>query len=373
MIEKIYLDNYKCFTNFECRFQALNLILGENGTGKTVVLDVLETLREVIVAGLPTKWAFPAHTLTAWDRRAEQAFDVELTGNGGRYSYRIVVEHMREPWSNRIAKEHLQFDGRMLYEFDGTNVHLMRDDESKSSVFPFDCSRSAIATIPEHPDYERLTWFRRRMERVYVFSPDPRGMVSASEKERAMPDRPLHHLASWLRHLSQESVDMSVDLRNSLRNGVLDGFVTFGLKNVGETSRLLEFDFSFSKDAEGSAGESFTLPLAGLSAGQRCLVVLYCTLHAAVAHDWTICIDEPDNFLALREIQPWLVQLADRVVDGDSQCLLISHHPELLNYLAAENGLHFFREETGPIRCKRFAWDGDELLPPADVVARGWE
>ena len=37
--------------------------------------------------------------------------------------------------------------------------------------------------------------------------------------------------------------------------------------------------------------------------------------------------DEPDNFIALQEIQPWLVSLCQAVEDHGSQALIISHHP----------------------------------------------
>ena len=52
MIERFYLDNYKCFVNFEWQPKALQLVLGGNGTGKTTVFDVLETLREFIVTAV---------------------------------------------------------------------------------------------------------------------------------------------------------------------------------------------------------------------------------------------------------------------------------------------------------------------------------
>ena len=42
MIERIYIDNYKCFSNCEFKAQAVQLILGANGSGKTTLFDVLE-------------------------------------------------------------------------------------------------------------------------------------------------------------------------------------------------------------------------------------------------------------------------------------------------------------------------------------------
>src|SRR5262245_59587404 len=79
------------------------------------------------------------------------------------------------------------------------------------------------------------------------------------------------------------------------------------------------------------------------------------------------------NYIALREIQPWLIALTDKVKDTGAQCLLISHHPELIDYLAADCGLRFFRENGGPVRVQPFEWTADDAIRPAEVVARGWE
>jgi hypothetical protein len=52
---------------------------------------------------------------------------------------------------------------------------------------------------------------------------------------------------------------------------------------------------------------------------------------------------------------------------------LISHHPEAINYLAADHGLAFFREDSGPVRAKPFEWTGEDVLLPAELIARGWK
>ena len=58
MISRIYIDNYKCFTNFEYHPGNLQLLLGGNGTGKTAVFEVLELLGSFLVEGLTTQLAF---------------------------------------------------------------------------------------------------------------------------------------------------------------------------------------------------------------------------------------------------------------------------------------------------------------------------
>jgi predicted ATPase len=374
MIERVYIDNYKCFVNFEVHLQAIQLILGANGSGKTTFFDVLETIRDFVTDGNTTASSFPATTLTAWDRRRTQKFELQIKGNDGVYHYRLVVDHEPKNVRNRIANEELKFDQKMLYQFDGKDAHLFRDDGSVGPVYPFDSSRSGVPTVPERQDNTLLTWFRRRVERIFVFSPDPMRMTAQSDAEVARPDRRLHHLTSWLRHLSQESLDVVAEVQRSLKEGVLEGFTGFKLAKAGQTSRILKFEFQYDGGGVGwSLLPRFSLDFDQLSDGQRNLVALFTVLHSAVAADTTLCLDEPDNFVALREIQPWLVELIDRTRSTAGQCFLISHHPELINYLASAHGVRFFRDSLGPARTEPFETTADDAIPPAEIVARGWE
>lgn len=370
MLNHIHIDNYKSFVNFECKPAALQLLLGDNGAGKTTVFDVLEGLRRFLNDGTEAKDEFPTHTLTAWDMRNDQSFELGISGNSGQYLYRLVLDHDRMGLRNRIKEERLTFDGKPLYHFDGSDAHLFRDDFSKGPVFPFDWSRSHISTIPKRNDNQKLIWFRDRVQRIYVFSPDPLRMEARSEGELEQPDRQLHSLVSWLRHLSQESVDMVTRLRDCLRDEVIEGLDNMRLEKVSDTTRMLKFDFKFGANVKS---KPFSLSLDQLSEGQRNLVALFAILHAAIQVDSTVCIDEPDNFVALRELQPWLTQLRDFVDDKGGQCLIISHHPELINYLAAKHGLVLYRDEAGPSRAKIFKSTNDDLISPSELIARGWE
>ena len=118
------------------------------------------------------------------------------------------------------------------------------------------------------------------------------------------------------------------------------------------------------------------LPLchsAPLTLGQRCLICLYAILHFVVGRGFTILLDEPENFISLREIQPWLMAMADAVDEGKGQVFLISHHPEILNQWAPDFGVQFVREGVGPVRVREFQGASESSLTPAELVARGWE
>ncbi|HEY3245757.1 MAG TPA: AAA family ATPase, partial [Phycisphaerae bacterium] len=115
--------------------------------------------------------------------------------------------------------------------------------------------------------------------------------------------------------------------------------------------------------------------LGELSDGQRVLIGLYAVLHFALKPGATLCFDEPDNFIALREVQPWLTKVLDRTEDDDSaaQVLIVSHHPELLNRMAFRDGLLLDRPGGRHTRVRPFDDPSQTGLSAAELVARGWE
>ena len=215
-----------------------------------------------------------------------------------------------------------------------------------------------------------MIWFRQRINRVYYLSINPFNLEEASIVENPVPNLGLRSLASWYRHLTQECPEKMGDLFESLRD-VIDGFAGLKLTSEGEMTRILRIIFKRRSDRE-IGSKQFSLRLSEVSEGQRCLIALFIILHCAVRKDVTLCIDEPDNFIALREIQPWVTRLCDHIERESGQCLLISHHPELIVLLAVKHGIRFTRTSLRPVRLKPIDWSQAEGLSPSEIVARGW-
>ena len=363
MIKRIYVDNFRCLVNFEYTPAPFQLLFGANGNGKSTVFDVLTALRQFITWGDATEKQFPLHTLTAWQTRAEQTFELDVDGNGGTYNYKLVIEHNRALNKNRVKLEELRFTGNPLYQFDGENAHLFRDDFSMGPVFPQDWSRSGVASIPPRHDNQLLTWFRNRMGRMYVLAIDPLRMDQASLGEQMAPDPGLTNFASWYRHVTQDSPERMGPLFESLAE-VIDGFTGLSLGSLGEAARVLRVSLKHREDQDPES-KPFSLLFNQMSPGQKCLIALFTILHCGVYPDRTLCIDEPDNFIALREMQPWLAQLRDRVEQEQCQCLLISHHPEFIDLLAVKHGALFTRAGQGPVRIKPFEWTEADAVRPS--------
>ncbi len=85
MFNRIYIDNYKCCVNLDITFESINLLLGDNGAGKSTVFEVLQKLQQLIGHGRSISALFLTEELTRWQKTNRQRFELALEGNGGTY------------------------------------------------------------------------------------------------------------------------------------------------------------------------------------------------------------------------------------------------------------------------------------------------
>jgi predicted ATPase len=354
--------------NFECPLEGpARLIVGRNGVGKSTIFDVLALLRDFCVAGELVDSRFGGLTRTRWQAAKEQSFELDLQGNGGNYKFRLVLDSVGNPERPCVLTEEVLFSGKPIFWFKQGEVHLFNDRHEDKVQYPFDWHRSALATVTERRDNTRLSWFKRWLGGLLCVSPDPWRMSGVAAGEVKNPDQHLTNFADWYRHLRQETEDHEyvADLSEAI-----EGFLGMRLEDAGERRR--EIKVRMTEPGGSKKGIEYTIP--ELSEGQRVLIGLYAVLHFALKRGTTVCFDEPDNFIALGEVQPWLSKVLDRTQEEpDCQVLIVSHHPELLNRMAFHEGLLFDRPEGRHVRVRRFGDPAGTELSAAELVMRGWE
>jgi len=359
MLKRIYIDNFRCMVNFELRVDSINLFLGSNGSGKTTIFDALRKL-QLFILGDPifqqyykVSDLFKSRDLTRWQTSDVQKFELDIQGNGGLYKYTLEIQHQGEYSPPRMRLERLTFDSQPLFEFwidagdRGMPVgqaRLYNDDPNREGAFLpfFDWSRSGIGFIYERPDNQKLTWFKKRMANFLIVQIDPFSMTSKSSQEASLPDWNLSNYAAWYSYLSQENQGNILKLTLELQN-IIPGFDSFQNSKSGDV-RILSASFNHPSKV--------TYQLDELSEGQKVLIALYTLIYCSSDEDFTLCIDEPENFLALPEIRPWWNKVMDSCIENQGQVILISHHPSLINYLAGNLGYWFERSNNQAVRVK---------------------
>ncbi len=368
MLKRLYVDNYKCLVNFEARLSELTLFLGPNGSGKSSVLDIVFALRQLLsgVAKITDAEIFSNRTLTRWQSRRSQVFELESELEGEELTYRLEIEHDPETRRARVSRERLTSRGRPLFEFDLGDVHLFRDDHTPGPVFKSDRTESALARVAPSQGNKKLTRFLEFIRKIMVCGLYPRSFVTESATEDALLDRDGSNFAAWYRNAFQERQDLVPGYQAALGE-VLDGFSGIRLERVGQETRAFRAVYE-------NNGDRFVLGLDELSDGERALIAIYALVHITAGQGYTLFLDEPDNYVALAELQPWLMALADASGDTVPQAVICSHHPELIDYLGGDRGLLFARETSGVVTARALDTSSVESgLKLSELVARGWE
>lgn len=366
MLKRIYIDNFRCLVNFELKFDPINLLLGTNGTGKTSVFDVLRRLQDFIIGDARVQDVFPNSELTRWQSRKLQRFEFEISAKSDVYVYVLVIEHDSGMRRMRVFEETLDLNGKPLFACKEGMAQLYRDDHSEGPQYPFDWTLSAVGALHERPDNQKLTRFKHELAKLIIVRPIPALMESESRGEQERLSHRLENFASWYRHLAQEHMGAMGTLLQELKE-ILPNFESLSLKESGEDARTLKVLFSYP-----GVEKLVTFDFSELSDGQKMLIALYTLVFGLKDLGTSLFIDEPDNFLALREIQPWLSCLADAIGDFVEQTVLISHNPEVLNYLGGAYGRWLVRDAQGPVRVNEES-KSIQGLTLAATVARGWE
>ena len=213
-----------------------------------------------------------------------------------------------------------------------------------------------------------MTEFKRAIARFIIVSPCPPLFQGEARNEDDFLGLHMKNFVSWYRHVSQENMGGILTLFEDLREA-MPGFDAVNLIESGENARTMKTCF------RGGDKDRKTIPfrLDEVSDGQKLLVALYSLLHLSPSQA-LLFLDEPDNYLALREIQPFLVKIGEQCGNTLAQAVILSHHPVTIDYMAGARGRWFYRDGgISPVRVRSEPEQVIDGLALSEMVARGWE
>lgn len=372
MITRLYANNFRCLVAFEAKFDSFGVLCGPNGAGKSSVFDALQLLRnlgtgEGLLGGAGEQ-DVSALEFTKWLDSTVQEFELSLRVEEHAFDYVLHLEQKADFEKPRIIHEKATCDGKALFERDldakamRAEVRFLRADGNQTG-FPLDWRQAALAAIQPRGSIDKLSLLQEAIAKLLILRPNPRAMETESKAEAKHPDLSLINLTSWYRSLYQEQ-EWSDALRNALQD-VWPDFRSFKLVDVGLNAKALQLRF------DDKSSKPMLLFLHQLSDGERALIGLY-MLRAAMETGAarSLLLDEPDNFVGLPELQPWVLSMRE-LLDEQHQLILISHHPEILSNSGEANGRYLWRDNhTSPTRIDQLSVpDG---MTAGEAIARGW-
>lgn len=367
MMTRLYANNFRCLVAFEAKFDSFGVLCGPNGAGKSSVFDVIEMLRNLAtgeaVLGGEGERDIRFLEFTTWLDIRIQEFEIDIEVDGHTFGYLIHLEQVSSELKPRVLREQATCDRRLLFERDLDGVKFQKSGGLPSG-FPLDWRQAALGSIQPAGDRREVERLQQAFASLVVLRPSPRAIAPESKGEIRLPSPHMENLLSWYRFLSQEQEWMDA-LRESLQ-GVWPDFKSFKLVDVGLNAKALQLRFNGLGGRNGG-----WLFFHQLSDGEKALVGLY-MVRAALATGavQTVLLDEPDNYVGLPELQPWVLAMRE-LLDEHHQAILISHHPEILGTAGEEYGRYLWRDNhssptrIGPLKAP-------PGLSPGEAVARGW-
>jgi len=355
VLKRLHVDNVRCLTNFEIEPEVVTGLVGPNGGGKSTLLDVLLALQGILVVGNEVEEHFNVWTTTRWDSRIKQRLELDVEAAGVPFGYSLIIGRGDKGGAAFIEEERLTSNGDLLYEIADGQVRIF-DDEATSeprATFPFNAKRSFLPMLESSDDNQRITLFKQWLSGILLFQLQPFEVEGYSQQESSALSVSADNFVSFFRVLAQEQPEVISRIVEDMRP-TIPGLTAIRLAQLGPNSKGLQISCKLSR-------QEFDLTLLDLSEGQRVLLVLYTILHALGRRASLLVFDEPDNYVAQSEIQPWLSAIRDATVEtGLGTLMVISHHPEVIDYLAADQTLYFWRDDEGPSRVQTALVDRDQ-------------
>jgi AAA15 family ATPase/GTPase len=351
----------------------MELIVGGNGSGKSTIFEALGCIKEFVLNKKTVDETFPGRSLTRWQTREKIEFVLEILSEQEVYKYELSVK--QGEFVSSFATEVLWKNDKKIIEsqFFLEDPFAEEDDPFADSYLDVNIQLTNGPREFRVSDTQRSVLgfyapqFKSALQNIFLVKMQPSAMFSSMKTSQRHPSRSFANFPAYYFHLLQEKQNLIFDLIPVLRENI-EGFRSFVLEERGSEARQLRVDFAVEG---GKKGQTIRYDFTELSDGQRALISLY-TL-AFCESGSTLLIDEPENFISSRELQPWLMLLRERIEDFGGQAILISHHPEFINVLAPQDAIQFRRKDGGPVMIRPFETAPYQGLTPAEIVARGWE
>jgi predicted ATPase len=332
VIRRLYVHNYRCLENFELNLAGIPsvLLIGKNGSGKTAAALALEVLQKIGRGATRVNGLVRPKDLSRGRADVPMRFEIEADLGAKTYTYTLALELPSVGGKGLLVlEETLDVDGRAVYNRREERVSPARGGPSGKTGLQVERQFVALPLIEISLDGDPLGVFKQWLGRIVILRPSP-GLIQGDAKEETLePDSKVNNFGAWflgaLAHAPAAYSEISEYLKQ-----IMPDFQDIRRPSMSE-SLVVRFS-----NEQGN----MEVPFPDLSDGEKCFMICALVLAANEAYGPLLCFwDEPDNYLALDEVQHFVMALRSEFQKSGGQFIATSHNPEVIRAFSDENTL----------------------------------
>lgn len=324
-VESLYVNNFRCLQNFTLDLssdEAL-LLLARNGMGKSTVLAVLRILSEIARGETRVNELFNVRDFSFGNQSAPIRIKLRLADESREVSYELVVALNGKGGLEIVKEVFLALDDesfvRDLSQTGGTVSPMERH-------FSLEADRLAL---PQDVQTHRL---RQVLSDWVLVMPSPSQMKQTDSPANAGLEYTCANFLPWFKNLLGAQPFRYGDFTNELGAALRD-FVAFRWNDPQqEPSPNLYLTFE-----SGSKGR-YEVAFGELSDGEKSMVLGAALIVLSKMKPGYFCFwDEPDNYLAVSDVQGFITRLRKSFRINGGQLLISSHNLETIRTMGLES------------------------------------
>lgn len=359
MIQKLYVNNFRCLENFELDLQKTPqcLLIGANGAGKSTVRIALEVFQAIGRGQTATDKLLNPSDFTRWRSERPARLEVTVLIKGKLYLYEIAFDFPENFRKTRVHEESLSVDGEIVFKRQLAETELHRKSPkgkaAPPSKFGIDWHTVALPVIQDEAVEALRSWFGS----MVLLAPNTDQIEEVVLFEHLSPSVDASDMGCWVAGLLAQYPASYATIDRHLKAQMQD-FHSLQFERVGPEARVMWAKFS------GDNNE-IKFKLNELSSGEKCFVLSAVLLAANEASGPLFCFwDEPDQHLALDAVSAFVQELRRSMKVG--QLIITSHNSQAIPRFSRENTFVLSRaSHSEPTRLRTAA----DVFGDADIVS----
>ena len=358
MIKSLYIDNFKALNDFSMYLDPFTVVVGNNMSGKSTVLQALDFLSNIVkedfTVFLDRRGWKVADIKSQMQKSQKMTFacDLELMVEGEMASVQWKIEILAYALKNimELSREEIRVQREegddSILNYAQPSGGYMIDKMGKCTAFPekllFRSSVMKMFDLDNYPVIQALKVFFEKLESFELLSPDKMRLSSRGDTNTI--GNAGEKLPSFVKSMNQIQKE---DFESKIEEPLGKRIVSVDAKTKGKPG----WTELISEERYGA--KTMKIKSKNMSDGMLRLLAF---LAICEMDPCTMLLDEIENGINLDYAEQIVHILDENCKSKNNQLIVTTHSPIFLDYVQKENIRYLYREPaSGNCKCSSLA------------------